>query len=126
MNLMQRQPRKKENGHLDFIRGLPCCVCGDNTSTEAAHVRMAEPKAGKRYVGKGEKADDRWTVPICSKHHRIQHDEVGETLFWSDWIYSEFGVSIDPIFLALALHSVSGNHEAGCSIIEAHHEALTP
>jgi hypothetical protein len=115
----QRQPRKKENGHLDYIRGLPCCVCGDNTSTEAAHIRMADARAGKRYVGKGEKADDRWTVPLCGPHHRHQHI-VGEATFW------KFYHSIKPILLALALHSVSGDHEAGCRIIEAHHEALTP
>jgi hypothetical protein len=119
---MQRQPRKKENGHLAFIRGLPCCVCGDNTSTEAAHIRMADAKAGKRYVGKGEKADDRWTVPLCGGHHRIQH-QCGELAFWGAPSTPGY---LDPIFLALALHSVSGDHEAGCSIIEAHHEALTP
>ncbi len=109
----QRSPRKHDEAHLGYIRSLPCCVCRDNTSTEAAHVKMAEPKAGKRGVGIGEKADDRWCVPLCGKHHRLQH-KLGETPFW-------WGREMHPVFLALALHSVSGDHEVGCDIIEAYH-----
>lgn len=113
MRLRQRQPRVHDNGHLDFIRGLPCCICLNNIETEAAHVKMADPRAAKRNVGIGEKADDRWTLPLCGKHHRLQH-EIGEEAFWQ-------GSHINPIFLCLALHSISGDHEAGESIVQAYH-----
>lgn len=108
---MIRSPRKHNNSHLDFIRGLPCVVCMDNTSTEAAHVRMADPRAAKRYIGMAEKPDDRWSVPLCGKCHREQH-RIRESLFWDNAV-------IDPIFVCLALHSVSGDHDAGETIIRA-------
>lgn len=111
--MRQRQPRKHDNGHLAFIRGLPCCICGNNIETEAAHVRMGDARAAKRYVGKGEKPSDMWALPLCGKHHRLQH-EIGESEFWS-------GSHINPIFLCLALHSISGDHEAGENIIRAYH-----
>lgn len=111
-----REPRQHSQKHLDFIRSLPCLICGDNTSTEAAHVRMACEKAGKRYVGKAEKPDDRWTLPLCGKHHRAQHS-MSEEAFWN-------GVGADPIFYALALWGVSGNHERGEMIVREAGESL--
>lgn len=120
MRLRQRQPRVHDDAHRKFLGGLLCCVCLDNTSVEAAHVRYAEARAAKPFIGKSEKAHDRFCVPLCSKHHRKQHD-MNEESFWSDWVYAEFGVSIDPVYLALALHSVSGDHAAGEQIIRAYH-----
>ena len=67
--------------HLDFIRGLPCLICLDNTSTEAAHVRMADNRAAKPITGVGRKPPDMWTVPLCGRHHRMQHAG-GEAKFW--------------------------------------------
>jgi hypothetical protein len=98
---MMKQPRQHCEKHLRFIRGLPCCVCHDNTTTEAAHVRYASPENGKRYVGKGEKPDDRWCVPLCGRHHRDQH-EIGEREFW-------LRVGIDPIQLAVDLWASRGD-----------------
>lgn len=106
---MQRQPREKDDKHLGFIRGLSCLVCGDNTSCEAAHVRMADARADKRYVGKGEKPDDCWVLPLCSRCHRTQHD-MGEKRYW------DFGI-VDPIFVCLALQRVTGDHEAAERIL---------
>lgn len=114
--MRQRQPRKRDEAHLRFIRGLCCCVCLNNIATEAAHVKMAEPKAGKRGIGIGEKADDRWTVPLCSNCHRWQHEHT-EQWFWQQGSFRW----IDPVYLALALYSVTGDHEAGESIIRAYH-----
>lgn len=111
--LRQRQPRQHDNRHLDFIRSLPCICCGDNTTTEAAHARFASPQWGKRYVGKGEKPDDRWTLPLCGKHHREQHD-IGELRFWDKY-------KIDPIKAALALHSFTGDYATGLQIVNANH-----
>lgn len=106
---MFREPRKHSEKHLNFIRGLPCVVCRDNTATEAAHIRFADSRAAKRSTGKGEKPDDRWTIPLCGGHHRDQHG-MSEREFWRT-------VGIDPIFMALALHSVTGDFEKGEQII---------
>lgn len=113
----QRRPRQHNDAHLDFIRSLPCIICMDNTATEAAHVRMADPRAAKCEAGMGAKPDDRWCVPLCSRCHREQH-KTDEATFWG-WqhIYRR----IDPIFLALALHSVSGSYEDGMTIIQTYH-----
>jgi hypothetical protein len=109
---MFRTPRQHNDAHLRFIRGLRCIICGDNTSTEAAHVRFQCRPAGKRYAGKGEKPDDRWTLPLCGQHHRDQHS-MDEEMFWE-------GVGCDPIFYAMALWGVTGNHALGEQIV---HEA---
>jgi len=107
-----KTPRKHDEAHLSFVRLLPCCICGDATMTEAAHVRYGEPRAGKRPTGMGEKPSDCWTIPLCNKHHREQHEFGNERLWWMKQ-------SRDPIFIALALYNVTGNHERGVQIIEA-------
>ena len=104
-------PKAKNNEHLRYIRQLPCLVCGDNTSTEAAHVRMADARAAKSITGIGIKPADSWTVPLCGRHHRRQH-EVGEAHFWSQW-------GIDPVFKAMALWINSGDIEAGEEIAKS-------
>jgi hypothetical protein len=111
--MRQRNPRKHDEAHLAFIRQLPCAVCLDNTATEAAHVRYPEPKAAKPITGAGTKPDDKFVVPLCSKCHREQHGGK-ERAFWN-------GREIDPIFLALALYSVSGDYDRGLTIIGAYH-----
>lgn len=100
---MNKQPRRHFEKHLAGIRQLPCVLCHDDTTTEAAHVRMPSARAAKRNSGKGEKPDDVYVVPLCGKHHRDQH-EIGEREFW-------LTAGIDPIFTALALWSWTGNHE---------------
>lgn len=107
-----KTPRQHNVKHLNFIRGLSCLICGNNVETQACHIRYGDPRAGKRQTGKGEKPSDRWTIPLCGNHHRIQHDFGDEEMFWR-------GIGCDPIFIAMALHGVSGNHELGCQIIEA-------
>lgn len=103
---MKRQHNEK---HLDFVRSLPCIVCGDNTSTEAAHVRYADPRAAKRPTGMGEKPDDAFAVPMCGRCHREQHGGKERT-FWAS-------LGIDPVFVGLALKNISGDHAAGEMIV---------
>ncbi len=90
-----RHPRRHWAAYLAYIRSLPCVVCS-SPFTEAAHLRMSCRLAGKREVGMGEKPDDRWTLPLCSQHHREQHT-MNESAFWINrglrW----------PTFLSLAL-----------------------
>ena len=105
MNLRFREPRVKSDKHLNFVRGLPCLVCHDATSTEAAHVRFSCIETGKRQSGKSEKPDDKWTVPLCGRHHRDQH-AMSEREFW-------LTVGIDPIKVCKMLWAFSGEHEKG-------------
>lgn len=105
--------RQKDNAHLCFIRSLPCAVCGDSTSTEAAHVRYADFRAGKRPTGMQEKPDDAFAVPLCNRCHREQHSE-NERAWW-------IGKEIDPLMLSLALYYWSGDHAMGERIVRAWH-----
>lgn len=108
--LRQRHPRQHDEKHLAFIRQLPCCVCGDNTTTEAAHLRFPDTRAAKRSVGKAEKPDDVWTVPLCGDCHRKQHT-MAEEDFWTN-------TGVDPVFVALALARVTGDAWSGELIIQ--------
>lgn len=110
---MQRDPRQHDEKHLAFIRQCPCLVCLDNTSTEASHIRFSDARVAKINPGVGQKPHDYWTVPLCGKHHREQH-EMNEKTFWD-------GQMIDPLFVAMALYLNSGDAEAAEKIIRAQH-----
>lgn len=107
-----KSPRQHNERHLDFIRSLPCVCCMNNIETEAAHIRFSDARAAKDNAGVGAKPDDSWTVPLCGDHHRIQHHMGSEKRFWAQY-------GIDPIFLAMALYRVSGDHERGLKVIQA-------
>lgn len=111
MNLAFRQPRIKDEQHLAFIRGLPCICCTDNTTVEAAHIRMGDPRILKRQAGMQEKSDDAFTLPLCGQHHAMQH-RMNEQKFWH-W------VGVDPILVALALWYWRGNQEKCEQILRA-------
>ena len=68
------QRRKREDGHLAFIRKLPCCRCGSWSRVEAAHIRFASPVHNKPGTAMAQKPDDRWTVPLCDRDHRTGPD----------------------------------------------------
>lgn len=112
--MRQRQPRIYRPDHLAFIRTLPCIVSGDDVSVEAAHIRYADPRVDKRPCGNSEKPDDMWTLPLADDVHKRQH-RMNEREFWRQ-------VGIDPVFYALALWSITGDHERGCRIVQAAHE----
>ena len=95
--------------HLDFIRSLPCVICGDNTATEACHIRYSDAAHNKVNPGIGRKPSDEHTIPLCSKHHREQH-RTSEIGFWRSY-------NLDPVSISNSLFSCSGDHEKGCKII---------
>ena len=68
------------NNYLDWIRSLPCCICG-GIDTEAAHLRAGSLEHGKTYGAMGKKPSDQWVLPLCGKHHREQH-RMNEREFW--------------------------------------------
>lgn len=106
---MQRDPRQYHADHLAFVRSLPCVACLNDIETEAAHIKYGDPRAAKRPAGYGEKPSDEWVVPLCGNDHRAQH-KGNERAFWQT-------IGIDPVFVALALWRVSGDHEAGEQIV---------
>lgn len=99
---MGRQPRERDEAHLQAIRQCPCVKCGIDPAGEAAHIRIT--RAGKPIAGIGNKPSDCWTAPLCHDEHMEQH-RVGEVSFWAD-------VGIDPLKLAEKLYAVSPNTEA--------------
>jgi hypothetical protein len=104
-----RTARRHDENHLQFIRGLPCIRCLNDTATEAAHLRRADARIAKPITGIGIKPDDRFVLPLCGKDHRRQH-AIGEKNFW---------VNCDPELWALALYSISGDQETGEKIVHA-------
>ena len=108
---VQRQKPVRSPKHLKFIRSLPCLLCVQQQHiTEAAHVNYSDADYGK-FNTKGVKADDCWTVPLCSECHRGktgQHNR-GERIWWES-------KGIDPLPICLSLWHVSGNIEAGLAI----------
>lgn len=116
--MRQRQPRETDEQHLDFVRSLPCVVCGDDTCTEAAHIRSGNLAYGKENTGMQQKPHDRWTIPLCGRCHRVQHTQ-NEWRFWRD-------LKINPWTLAMTLHNISGNHEMALTAIERHRSPAIP
>ncbi len=102
--------RISDDTHEDFIRALPCCVCGDNTTTEAAHISYADMRYGKFGRGKGMKEESCWVVPLCGEHHRSQH-QMGEKPFWR-------GHDIDPCRVAQSLFVRTQDYQTALIIIE--------
>ena len=67
---------------------------------------------GKEHTGGAQKPSDKWITPLCSRHHREQH-EGNEWRWWKS-------KGINCFTLAMSLYNVSGNHEAACTVIERH------
>jgi hypothetical protein len=115
----QRQPRVEDPQYLSWVRGLPCVICvqegapRQSPRCEAAHVRFADAAAGWSHTGKGEKPDDRRTVPLCAGHHRTgpkaQHG-AGERAWWE-------GHGIYPPELCRALSDAFDHAQDGAAVI---------
>lgn len=75
---------QKPTGHTDdkkflnFLRGLPCCVCGKPPRSQAAHVRLG----GRGGMGQKPLFS---AVPLCATCHNIQHNQSHESIAKSDW-----------------------------------------
>src|SRR3954453_21324456 len=86
---------RRRTQHLAFVRQLPCVACGQAAPSEAAHVRSGSDG------GAGIKPSDRYSLPLCSECHAMQH-QFGELRFWSVlWI--------DPLNVAFGLWTISGD-----------------
>lgn len=58
-------PRVKDRGLLDYVKTLPCVLCGDK-NTDAHHVTS-------RGAGGGDTRDN--IMPLCRKHHIYMHSK---------------------------------------------------
>jgi hypothetical protein len=102
--------------YLAAIRKLPCCVCGRDAPSQAAHLRAGNPDYDKPPTGMGEKPDDRWCTPLCGPVmytigppligcHAEQHS-MNEEEFWrksgknpfqiAQVLYEKFGSLLVP------------------------------
>ncbi len=102
--LRQRQPRQEDEKHLAFVRTLSCCCgCNRHGPSEAAHIRGNWNAPEKRECGKAEKPDDKWTTPLNTECHRLQHS-MAEESFW-------LRVGKDPFQIARRLWVLSGGEK---------------
>jgi len=104
----QRRPRRHNEKHLQFMRGRPCIICG-GSPCDAHHIKFADARVLKPQSSNiGMKADDRFTLPLCRRHHEECHR--GERKFFESY-------HTDAVLMALALHSISGDAEEADRLI---------
>jgi len=90
---------RKDSGYLTWLRKCPCIVTG-TLPVEAAHLSTANPKYGHMGRGKGQKAADRWALPLIAEEHRLQHS-MGEEKYWH-----HLRLMLNPYQTALVLHGL--------------------
>ncbi|MFC5372963.1 hypothetical protein ACFPIF_10385 [Brevundimonas faecalis] len=113
--------RQRDNGHLAFIRRLPCVATYLATGRfaygcQAAHVRLTNHAFGKPMPGAQVKPDDCWTLPLSPEQHRIQSDVRNERPFWADHGLTEE----DVLTLCRDLYAASGDADVAEAIIRNH------
>lgn len=94
---------EKSAGYLAWLHELPCLISGQSP-VEAAHVNYAAPNCGAMGRGKGQKASDRWAVPLRADLHRSQHDFGNERRWWELQ-------GINPHMAALVLWGLFSEHK---------------
>jgi hypothetical protein len=102
---------RRRGQHLAFVRQLPCVACGQAAPSEAAHVRSGSD------AGSGIKPSDRYSLPLCTECHALQH-QFGELRFWSV-------LRIDPLNVAFGLWTVSADIKAGERIVFRARQQIT-
>ena len=79
--IQPKAPPVKAKSYLAWLHDLPCVISG-RRPVEAAHVNFANPALGAMGRGKGQKASDRWALPLHPDLHRAQHDFGDERRWW--------------------------------------------
>ena len=78
-NLFHRKPARSEL-RLDFVRRMPCVICGGaHGPSEAAHTKALDPG------GKGQKPSDFGTIPLCHWDHQEAPDSYHKLTPESRW-----------------------------------------
>lgn len=78
---------KKDPAYLSFIRSLPCCAPDAKRGfpwvrDTASHCKGAIEAHHQTGSGLALKAPDRWSMPLCQRHHRAFHDARGVFSHW--------------------------------------------
>ncbi len=108
-------PRKREGDsrdHLDFIKSLPCLVCGSRHNVDPHHLLKADdlPK------GMGRRNLDRYAIPLCRRDHDALHAKGDEAAYFAS-------KQIDYRSIPGFLWAISGDQEQGERIIRRSIEA---
>ncbi len=74
MSLRQRRPVTRDPKYLAYIRTLPCCICGNNIQTEAAHIRTANGKNRQHSM-----------TDYPKTRYQPREDATGQFGFVGDW-----------------------------------------
>ena len=77
--------------YLNLIRSLHCCNCSISPRSEAAHSNQ-----GRHGKGKGIKASDEFTIPLCKKCHAI-YDQNKNRLAFVEWFNMRHGMIIHAL-----------------------------
>ena len=93
--------------YLDYIRSLPCEVCGKMA------IAHHEQITGR---GMGTKCSDYETIPLCNDCHRLRHNR-GKYSFWIDYFFTFSTVirelPVDFCLAKLAMKYMKGFIENG-------------
>lgn len=119
--LSKKTKPTKDKGYRGWIKTLPCLIDLVGPS-DAAHLSTARRGYGHLGRGKGQKASDRWCLPLSTARHAQQH-QCNEELFWVAWgvnpwaacltlhgLYSDMGEEATPIATELILKRELGRH----------------
>jgi len=101
-----KEKRIRDKGHLAFVAGEPCLVCGRRPA-QAHHIRFAQPRA------LGLKVSDEFTVPLCNGHHDSLHNTGDERAWWA-----RHGI-LDPVQIANRLWAASRRQNGNDGVHEA-------
>src|SRR5262245_26251237 len=94
--------RLRDPGHLRYVAGLSCLVCG-RKPVHAHHLRFAQPTA------LGRKVSDEFTVPLCNLHHRELHNCSKEEVWWEE-------KKLSPLPIAQELWASSRRHRSATAL----------
>ena len=113
---LPKSPRQHATPYLKMVASLPCLLSGRIIGVQAAHIAYGSVTWDKHYTGMAEKADDRWTVPLCQELHLMntgsQHHHGHEELWWA-----QFGV--DPLRVAHLLWEYRDRFDLMLDVVEA-------
>jgi len=65
---------------LKWIRSMPCAVCRNEITVEAAHVRRIADGAGTGIKPQFS------AIPLCAEHHRLQHQQGESAIGGKEWV----------------------------------------
>lgn len=111
---LKREAREgNSEKHLSAIRTLPCCIPGCCVvGCDPHHLKTGLAKLER---GMGQRATDRWTLPMCRGHHD-EIEAIGSRRE-EKWFLDR---AIEAIDLAAALWTVSPEKGAMARIVLAH------